>query len=426
MQPLITGLAINCLCALTAFATTTGNPTQGNETFELLLKETAQTHPVVRSAQTQALGAQHDIETAKWAYWPTASVATEQTNSAIKSRQTGATFSIQQTLWSAGSITSRVKAAESKAHAGGFHTSTVKTDVALRLLEAWSGYLDAQASITVSQRTIEGLARYQGLMERRVKAGMSASVDLRLLEVRITRAQSELADANTSAEITLKRIEQISSSKLDPQDNALKRPVHTPLLKAWLSQPANFSEERLLSELPALKKAQAEIQAATHELAALKADQWPKVVLRHQRAIGGEGAPTDRNLWAVGLNYTTGAGLANQTQAQAENARLQARLQAIDALRKEKEEQLSLDASNLKREINRQPSLQATVDSAKEVLASYERLHLAGMKTWQEVLNALQELSQAELRLEQARNGATSAYYRLRLNRGDITTNWME
>jgi adhesin transport system outer membrane protein len=426
MKPLTTGLFVNCLCVLTALASTPADGPKGNETFEHLLKATAQTHPIVRSAQNQALGAQRDLETAKWAFWPTFSVTAERSSSTGSARQPASTISIQQTLWSAGSTSARVKAAQAKAHAGEFNTSTLKTDVSLRLLEAWASYLDAQASISVNEKTLAGLSRYQSLMERRVQAGMSASVDLRLLDVRITRARTELADAKTSAEIALKRIEQISSTPLEQQSNELKRPIEVSALKTWLSQQPNLNFSSLLNELPALKKAQAEMQAASHELEALKADQWPKIVLRHQRAIGGEATPTERNLWTVGLNYTTGAGMANHSQAQAESDRLQARLQAIEALLKEKEEQISLDTSNLKREINRQPSLQDTVDSAKDVLTSYERQYFAGMKTWQEVLNALQELSQSELRLEQARNGATSAYYRLRLNKGDMTTNWMD
>jgi outer membrane protein TolC len=69
----------------------------------------------------------------------------------------------------------------------------------------------------------------------------------------------------------------------------------------------------------------------------------------------------------------------------------------------------------------------ATIDSAGDVLASYERLYFGGLKTWLEVLNALQELTQSELRLAQSGNATTLAYYRWRLRGGDLPLNsdWM-
>lgn len=122
------------------------------------------------------------------------------------------------------------------------------------------------------------------------------------------------------------------------------------------------------------------------------------------------------------LNYTPGAGLASATLLDAEAARLEARLASIDALRQEKQEQVQLDWSTLKREVDRQPSLLATINSASDVLASFERLYFGGLRSWLEVLNALQELSQAELRLAQAGNATTLAYYRWRLRAGQLPT----
>jgi adhesin transport system outer membrane protein len=101
-------------------------------------------------------------------------------------------------------------------------------------------------------------------------------------------------------------------------------------------------------------------------------------------------------------------------------------LASIDALRQEKQEQVQLDWSALKREFDRQPSLVATINSARDVLESYERLYFGGLRSWLEVLNALQELTQAQLRLAQAGNATTLAYYRWRLRSGQLPsdTDW--
>ena len=83
-------------------------------------------------------------------------------------------------------------------------------------------------------------------------------------------------------------------------------------------------------------------------------------------------------------------------------------------------EQLLLDWSALLREFDRRASLESTISSASDVLISYERQYFSGLKTWLEVLNAVQELSQSQLRLAQAGNATTLAYYRWRLRGGEL------
>jgi adhesin transport system outer membrane protein len=182
-----------------------------------------------------------------------------------------------------------------------------------------------------------------------------------------------------------------------------------------------------LAQLPAVRKAELDAAVAAQQLTAQKADRWPKVVLSYQHRLGVLPTNFDRSLWAVGLNYTPGAGLAALSQTAADQARLQARLEAVESVRQEKQEQLTLDWAAFQREFDRQGSLLATIDSAGAVLASFERLYFSGLKTWLEVLNAQQELTQSELRLAQSGNASTLAYYRWRLRGGDLPlhADWM-
>jgi adhesin transport system outer membrane protein len=199
-------------------------------------------------------------------------------------------------------------------------------------------------------------------------------------------------------------------------------------LAEWVRwQPATVASQRL-DQHPAVRKAELDAAAASDQLAVQKAERLPKLVLSYQRRLGDLPSTSDRSLWTLGLNYTPGAGLASMTQTAAESARLQARLEAVDTLRQEKREQLLLDWAALQREFDRRASLVATISSASDVLASYERLYFGGLKSWLEVLNAVQELTQAELRLAQSGNATTLAYYRWRLRGGELPnqTNWMQ
>lgn len=396
--------------------------------FDRLLVSALSNHPNVRSALSQAQGSQLDIDVAKWAFWPSLSVNAQRTDNPLNALPGSSNFTIQQPLWTAGALTARLSAAEKAGKASGEQLNVVRGDLALRLVDAWSSLLDAQATHMVTVRALEGLTRYQAIMQRRVQAGLSSAVELRLLSVRVARARTDLSDAEVSSQIALKRLEQLVGEPVESALAQLREPIDRAALQQWLSgqRPSNASDR--LAQLPAVRKAELDAAVAADQLTAQKADRWPKVVLSYQHRLGTLPTNFDRGLWSVGLNYTPGAGLAALSQSAADQARLQARLEVVDAVRQEKQEQLMLDWAALQREFDRQASLQLTIDSASDVLASYERLYFGGLKTWLEVLNALQELTQSELRLAQSGNAITLAYYRWRLRGGalPLKPDWIE
>lgn len=390
--------------------------------FDALLKESLTVHPQVRSALAQAQGAQLDVDVAKWAYWPSVSVNAQRTDERGSANRATSNFTVQQPVWSGGALTARVDAAQKLEQAGVVQVDVVRGDVGLRLVDAWASLLDAEVNRDVTARTLEGLFRYQGIMQRRVTVGLSSAVELRLLSVRVTRAQTDLADAQVSMEVAAQRMRDIAGTSVSAVLSDLKTPISQEAMGAWVARQSVDAATHDVSRHPALRKAQFDAAAAADQLAVQKAERWPKLALSYQRRLGSVPTEVDKNLWALNLTYAPGAGLANASQSAAEGARLEARLAAIDALRQEKREQVRLDWSSLQREFDRRASLEATIDSARDVLASYERLYFGGLKTWLEVLNALQELSQSELRLAQAGNATTLAYYRWRLRGGQLPT----
>jgi outer membrane protein, adhesin transport system len=404
-----------------------GPSSPSHQAFDGLLISALSGHPNVRSAVSQAQGARFDVDVAKWAFWPSLTVNAQRTDNPQNALPGSSSFTIQQPLWTAGALTARLSAAEKAGLASGEQLHVVRGDLALRLVDAWAVLLDAEATRMVTTRTLEVLNRYQAIMQRRVQAGLSSAVELRLLSVRVTRAQTDLADAEVSSQIALKRLEQLVGAPVQAALSDLRQPLPRSALGEWVSaQPTVFAADRL-AQLPAVRKAELDAAAAADQLAAQKADRWPRLVLSYQYRLGDLPTNLDRRVWALGLNYAPGAGLAALSQSSAEQARLQARLDAVDSVRQEKQEQLMLDWAALQREFEREGSLLATISSAADVLASYERLYFGGLKSWLEVLNALQELSQSELRLAQSGNATTLAYYRWRLRGGDLPLNsdWM-
>jgi outer membrane protein, adhesin transport system len=397
-------------------------PTPTHMAFETLLLNALSAHPNVRSALAQAQGAQLDVDVAKWAFWPSVSVNAQRTDELGSANQGTSNFTVQQPLWSGGALTARVDAAQKLEQAGEVQVDVVRGDVGLRLVDAWASLLDAEVNRAVTARTLEGLFRYQGIMQRRVSVGLSSAVELRLLSVRVTRAQTDLADAQVSIEVAAQRLKDIAGTSVSEVLSDLKTPIAHEAMGDWVARQSVDAATHHVSRHPALRKAELDAAAAADQLAIQKSERWPKLVLSYQRRLGSMPTQIDKNLWALNLNYTPGAGLANVSQSAAEAARLEARLAAIDALRQEKLEQVRLDWYSFQREFDRRASLEATISSARDVLASYERLYFGGLKTWLEVLNALQEVSQSQLRLAQAGNATTLAYYRWRLRGGQLPT----
>jgi len=400
-----------------------------HKVFDQLLVEALQAHPSVRSALSQANGAKLDVDVAKWAFWPTMSFNSQRTDAKAGQLQGSSSVSVQQPLWSGGALTARVAASEKLDKAGVEQVAVVQGELALRLVDIWAAMLDAEANRQVTQRTLSVLSRYQDIMQRRVSAGLSSNVELRLLAVRVGRAQTDLADAKVSLQIAAQRMAQIVGVSVDSAMPDLLKPMAHEQLSLWVRSQSVAAISQRLDQHPAVRKAQLDAAAAADQLVVQKAERLPKLVLGYQRQLGDlPVTAVDRSSWTLGLNYTPGAGLASTTQSAADSARLQARLDAVDSIRQEKREQLSLDWASLQREFDRRSSLEATISSASEVLASYERLYFGGLKSWLEVLNAVQELTQSELRLAQAGNATTLAYYRWRLRGGELPhqTNWMQ
>lgn len=400
-----------------------------HEAFDAMLIGALNQHPTVKSAVANAQGAGQDVEAAKWGHWPTLSLNSSLTSEAnADGDKNPSSITIQQPIWSGGALSARVAAAESIEEASQAQVEVARGDLAISLLEVWANYLEADTSRATASRTLQGLDRYQAIMRRRFEGGMSSAVDQRLLSVRYLRAQSDLADANAASEIALRRMEHLAG-KLTVSTIALKRPLSKDELSNWIQ--INHAKSASMSRVnkhPAVLKAEHDAVAAKEQLNVQKSDRWPKLELSYIQNMGKLPSNVSRNLWQLGFNYTPGAGLSTFSRSAAEEARLRGLIDNVDAIRSQKQELLMLDWSNLRREVDGQEGLLATISSARDVLESYERQYLAGLKSWLDVLNALQELSQAEARPTQAMNTATVAFYRWRINGGSLptSTEWMQ
>ncbi|MFM7121432.1 MAG: TolC family protein, partial [Gammaproteobacteria bacterium] len=143
----------------------------------------------------------------------------------------------------------------------------------------------------------------------------------------------------------------------------------------------------------------------------------PEVFIRAESQRGSFEANDDstRNRLVLGVTSTLGAGLSSlsvieEARARAEAAREDVRVQELAVT-----EQIRGDAVLLQSARVRQASLEQSRQSAADVLASSERLFIAGRRPWQDIMNAARDLAQTDSQIADAAGTELAAGWRLAL-----------
>jgi len=390
---------------------------EADHAIELLLDRALLSNPAIRATLAQAQASDQDIEVAKLGLLPSIQVAGEANTAG-----NGSSLVVEQPLWSAGALTARIDEARRLSDVSKAQIDVSRVQIGLRIVDAWQSLMDASTTLRVYQDALVEYERFEALMRRRVEAKVSASIELQLLSSRTLQARVDVNEARTLQRVAVSRLEQIASDRIDPErQEQLARILG---VEAMQSVSSAKDLERLLSYLeqhPSVRRARHETEVAQERLKQQRAQAWPQVVLRYRRQVTGlVVAGSDRDQIGIALNYAPGSGFSTLAKANADAQRLVGFELASDAIVQDLSEQVRVDWESLRRDMDRQGVQNQAINSAREVLASYERQFIVGRKTWLDVLNALRELTQGEVKLAQAQAGASAGLYRLRLRSGAL------
>jgi adhesin transport system outer membrane protein len=398
-------------------------PNESIQSIESLLENALYRDPSILSSMAQTEAANLEIETAKKGYWPTFQILSE---SGSLSNETN--LVIEQPLWTGGALTAKIKEATSVAKAQSAALDTQRLQIGLRVIEAWQTLRDSSASLTIHERSLLQQERYEALIKRRVKANTSPSIDLELIQSRIQQTKTEILESSTLQKIALSKLERLVGHEISlEQREKLTRSIPIEIFQnASTDERLTFST-RLIYSHPQIRRSEYEIEAASSRLDQQRAASWPQLILRYQRQLTGPAFPgIGRDRVGVFLSYSSGAGFSNISKEKTEEKRIIGLQQSSEALMQELNEQILLEWIALRREIQRQESFKKASSNAQEILDSYERQFLAGRKTWLEVLNALREMTQNELKNASAEAGAAASLFRVNFRTGMLPNdeNW--
>lgn len=380
--------------------------------LDALVDLSIQNHPSVNARRAELAAATADVDTARQSFYPSPSAQLQGGHG-----DSGTVIAVQQPLWTGGRLTAALNAADSRMHSTDVSIAEAQYALAIRVATAYQSWLQANGRIEVLARSVTQLESYLERTDRRIAGGASAEVDRQLVEARLAQAQSDYASARSAERNALTQLSQISGRTLATAD-LLPVPANADVSALPTLGVLN---DQALRNNPTVNRFDYDIQAARFDADQRRAQLFPTISLRaeHQRGtpLGGVSS-TDNRLFVV-LEYTPGAGRSAAAQIEAGNARIESQRASQEAYKRDLSAQLALEYEDYLTSLARKKELEGTRNATAEVLASYDRLFIAGKRGWLDVLNEARELTQVELNAADILPQITAGRYRLRLLSGE-------
>lgn len=390
-------------------------------TLKSLLEQASSYYPTLQAARLDIKASAQELEAARRLYWPTLSAVAEgANNSNVPTSSSSKSIQVEQTLWDAGSIRSRVAESQNRADIQGLKALLLQEEIYLQLVNAWQNLLASKERFAVAQHTILRLQNYQQQMVRRVKQDASPRIDLELAHSRLLQTQVELTAAENAMQQAITRIEQYTGRNdladvLKQKDAASGS--NAP--KAFDFSLKTVDWQAVVESHPSVAKAKAEAEQSKNILEQKQAESWPQVYARISQPLANPGVGYTAGPTAyIGIRYSTSPGFANQAQTQAFATRVASANELITAAVTDLQQSLKIDRDEYFNAKSRIDALQQSVKGSEIVLDSYQRQFQAGKKSWLDLLNAVRELAQNQYALADARASMQGAIHRLQIRTG--------
>lgn len=404
---------------LTSVVLSTADVSSLRLNLRYLLEATAATYPSILAARYEARASEQELDAAERQRWPTFSSSIESQSGNGRSFP-NRSLQVEQTVWDAGRVSARIQESQASVDMGQVRTILQRQELHLQVVAGWQNLLGAAARAQVAFQTVDKLAAFQSQMTRRVEAEASPRIDLELANARLLQTGVELETAQSSLQVALTRLEQLSGEQnLSAYLSQLPAMPSLADTQALVQKMTQTDWHRVASEHPSVLRAQFEAQQAKSRLKSKQAEGWPQIYVRAFQPLGSLPSSPETTLTTfIGLRYTPGAGLANFAEAQALETRISGAEQLVLTAHREIRQTLVSDQEELLNARKRIAALEKSVQGSDLVLASYQRQFEAGRKTWQDLLNAVRELAQNQYALADAQAAMMGAIYRLQVRSG--------
>lgn len=379
--------------------------------FEQVLQQALQSHPSIYGRRLAQDAARADLEGAQWQRFPSLSAEVP-----AGSRDTGGVLRIDQPLWSGGRIDAGIDMAGRRVDAAGAAIEEERLNLSLRVIAAYTEALRQVARLNSAKKGLEEHQRLLEMIKRRVLQSVSSLTDQSLAESRMYQAANDVSNANQALENALTQLSQLTGQSVR-HVSTIGIGVGEPLRRATLDRVMR----QAIAYSPTLRRLDFEAQAADFDIDLQRSTSMPKVLLRMEKPTGG--INTDNRARAMLLlQMQPGAGLSAKAGIDAAMARREGARSAHDAAERDVRERFTLDWNEAEASRLRLGNAGEASTTSSKVFESYARQYVIGRKSWNDVLNAVREATQAQLTLEDTRGQAIAASLRLAAQTGTLAS----
>lgn len=388
------------------------------DNFKNVMGGVIDAYPAVASARNQLNSAKSDIDSARWNYFPTPSVAYERADKKVPGVLNESTkyLRLQQPLWTAGRLTAQHEKAEAQFQVAEAFFQEQRTTTAFRWLQIWAEYQSATEKIKAYEVSEAKHADYVRQIERRAQEGYSAVSEVQLSLSRLNAVRAELRQFTSAQVQAVNRLEQMLRKPLGTEPglkSSIDWPRNHSLITHWKHELNDAQLQEAVAGYPTLKKASANILIGQADVVLTQSRNFPEVYLRSELRKG-DVTGSDRAVY-VGLNSSFGAGLSNQSAIAAAESKVDAYRSELESKNMEVSEIIQNDLQSFRTQADRLGQLEKTSEANRRYLESSERQYLAGRRSWQEIMNIAREEAQILAQLGDAKAQVWLAHQRLQI-----------
>ena len=381
--------------------------------FHVLMQSVLKTHPLLQSRRLALESSRSEVLAARLQFLPNPSVSVDS----LEGKQANV-FRLTQPLFDGGKLNANLKHATLKELSSNLAVEEGIFEMANRLIGLYQTYSVQSGRIQALSRGIAAQESLDGLMQRRVDAGVSADIDKNLSNLRLVQARTDLSAARSLQRSAYEQIMKIAG-EVDIEASTSR--THTDLPKVPADNLVSY-QEFAATHHPTFQQLSLQKQLAQAELNSIKAELWPVISLRAERQTGDVivGSLNTGNRVYLGAQYSLGSGMSILPRVQSAQTRVQAQGQQQLAQIKELEERLVSDWYEYQSVRGRLSEMQEVLLSTQEFTESTKRLFVTGRRSWLDLQNTMREQMQADIALSDARSTLQVLHMRLLLNAGQM------
>ena len=418
-----------CACALLLGLSHVGSGRLAADTLDDALRASLQNSSQIAAARQGWLAARETIQTKtstsdlKASFSATGNQShTDKvsSNGYKQSQYASGSVTVAKNLYDGGQTKANTKLAQIQLDQATANYLSTEQQVILSSIEAYLTVLKSRRVVALNDANLKRLEAHVNAARIRVEAGAATPTRLAEAEARYARAKSNALVAATdlqNAEDSYKSLTGLTASKMT-----------LPVIPGDLPTEITRAEQLAGTSHPNVQAAMAAERAAEQSFDTLKASVSPTVSLSlSATSKDATGTSSDSDVLAGSLVLSTAILSTNATRAKARNiaaAHQQAKYAYREALRAVEVAARAAFRTEQTARINLQ-AVQRELAASKLVAAGIASETQFGQKTTLDLLDAEQDVSDAELRLVTAEHNLRLAAYRLQAAIGALTADAM-